>query len=284
MKRLIPLLILFLLPSLTLADKAMDKPRTTPNKKVVLLATTTSVFDTGLIDVLRPFFERRTGYQLKTLAVGTGRALRLGREKEVDVLLVHAPPAEEKFMAEGFGTFRRRLMHNYFVIAGPKDDKAQIGKCKTVAQAFAQLKKTNSPFFSRGDNSGTHKKELAILQSANLQPRSWPAYQETGQGMAATLRAADELQGYVLADLGTYLALSKTISLQVLVNGGEALLNVYSVITVSPDENSMIVNEGGAQAFANFMAKPGTQWLIGTIGRKRFGRPLFTPDLLRKAR
>ena len=131
MKRLIPLLLLLLLPSLTLSKN--EKKRTKANKKVVLLATTTSVFDTGLIDVLQPFFERRTGYKLKTLAVGTGRALRLGREKEVDVLLVHAPPAEMKFMAQGFGTFRQRLMHNYFVIAGPKNDKAQIGKCKTVA-------------------------------------------------------------------------------------------------------------------------------------------------------
>ncbi len=276
MKRSFCLLLCFLLfcgPDITSA-------RQNRNDKVVLLATTTSVFDTGLIDVLQPFFERRTGYKLKTLAVGTGRALRLGRDKEVDVLLVHAPPAEIKFLKDGFGLKRQQLMHNYFVIAGPKGDRAQIGRSSSVNEAFRLIAKSNSPFFSRGDNSGTHKKELQILKGAKITPASWSGYRETGQGMAATLRAADELGGYVLSDLGTFLALSKTIELVVHFDGGKELLNPYSVITVSPSKRG-IVNVNGGAAFAKFMTKPGTQWLIGTIGKKRFGRSLFTPDLLK---
>jgi len=254
-----------------------------PEKTELILATTTSVYDTGLIDTLAPLFKASTGYTLKTLAVGTGRALRMGREKECDVLLVHAPPSEEKFLKEGYGVTRTRIMHNYFVIAGPVNDPANIKNAENAADAYYKIYKGNHSFFSRGDNSGTHKKELIISKIAGVtdeMKKNWSNYKEVGQGMSATLQVASELSGYTLCDIGSFLFLSKKVALKDLFNKGDELLNIYSVITISP-ATDIKINTKGAIAFRNFLMRKGTQWIIGRKGKKEFGQSLFTPDLLK---
>jgi tungstate transport system substrate-binding protein len=243
----------------------------------LILATTTSTQDTGLLDVLVPAFEKQSGFMVKTIAVGSGQAMTMGQKGEADVLLVHSPDAEVKFMAEGFGTSRRLVMHNDFVIAGPAADPAKIKGMKNSAEAFKAIGAGGGTFISRGDNSGTHAKEKGLWKAAGVTAEGQAWYQQTGLGMGQTLNVASEKGFYTLADRGTYLAMKKTLSLDILVEGDKSLLNVYHVIEVNPAKWPK-VNVAGAKAFADFMVSAETQKTIETFGVEKFGSPLFFPD------
>jgi tungstate transport system substrate-binding protein len=242
----------------------------------VILATTTSTQDSGLLDVLIPHFERHTEYRVKPVAVGTGQALKMGLMGEADVLLVHAPKSEEAFMRTGAGVDRRLVMHNDFVIVGPGSDPAGIKGLHDTEEALGKIASSDSPFVSRGDDSGTHKKELELWAKTGIEPGgAW--YIESGTGMGQTLRIASEKGGYTLADRGTYLALRDTLDLEVLVEKLPPLLNIYHVIGVNP-ERFPKVNAVGGRAFADFLVSPEAQRIIGEFGREKYGQPLFVPD------
>ncbi len=245
--------------------------------KTIILATTTSTQDSGLLDVLLPAFEKKTGYFVKTIAVGSGQAMAMGQKGEADVLLVHSPAAEKKFVAEGFGVNRRLVMHNDFIIVGPSEDPAKIKGIKSSSESFKKIALAKALFLSRGDNSGTHAKEKDIWKAAGINPEGEKWYQQTGLGMGQTLSVASEKKGYTLADRGTYLALKKNLGLEILVEGDAILLNIYHVIEVNPAKWPK-VNSAGAKAFADFMVAKETQDIIKTFGVDKFGAPLFFPD------
>ncbi len=252
----------------------------TPQNPDIILATTTSTRDTGLLDVLLPDFEKRTGYKVKPIAVGSGQAMALGERGEADVLLVHAPASEKKFMQAGHGTQRLLVMHNDFVIVGPPSDPAGIKGMKKAADALKTISEKQSLFVSRGDNSGTHQLENQLWQAAGIKPAgSW--YQSAGQGMGDVLAITSEKDGYTVSDRGTYLALKKRINLEVMVEGDPALLNIYSVITVNPNKNDRI-NAEGAKAFAAYLVSSEAQAIIKTYGVDKYGEPLFVPDAGKK--
>ncbi len=244
----------------------------------LILATTTSTQDSGLLDVLVPMFEKETGYQVQTIAVGTGAALKMGAEGNADVLLTHAPAAEKALVEAGVVKDRLLVMHNDFVIVGPKADPAGI-KGKTVLEAFKMIAETESTFVTRGDDSGTHKAELALWKKAELDPAAFSPdfYLSSGQGMGATLTIASEKGAYTFTDRGTYLSMMNTLNLEILVEGDSSLLNVYHVMTVDPARWPK-VNYEGALAFAQFLVREDVQKLIGEFGVDRFGMPLFFPD------
>ncbi|MEN6620191.1 MAG: substrate-binding domain-containing protein [Smithella sp.] len=252
-----------------------------PKQKNLILATTTSTQDTGLLDVLIPIFEKETGYFVKTIAVGSGQAMAMGQKGEADVLLVHSPDAEKKFMSEGNGVNRRLVMHNDFIIVGPGSDPAKIKGLKSAAEAMKQIAKANALFISRGDNSGTNAKEKALWKKAQINPEGQKWYQQTGLGMGQTLNVAAEKKGYTIADRGTYLALKKNLGLNILVEGDAALLNIYHVIEVNVAKWPK-VNIDGAKAFADFMVSRRTQNIIKTFGVNKYGSPLFFPDAGKK--
>jgi tungstate transport system substrate-binding protein len=245
--------------------------------KTIILATTTSTYDTGLLDTLIPLFEKQTGYFVKTIAVGSGQAMAMGEKGEADVLLVHSPAAEEKFMAGGFGVNRRLVMHNDFVIVGPPDDPAKIKGLKSAAEAFKKIVAAQALFLSRGDNSGTHAEEKQIWKAAGVKYEGEKWYQQTGLGMGQTLNVASEKKAYTLSDRGTYLALKKNLSLEILVQGDAVLLNIYHVMEVNPKKWPK-VNFAAAKAFADFMVSKETQQVIRTFGVDKYGSPLFFPD------
>lgn len=249
--------------------------------KTIILATTTSTQDSGLLDVLIPVFEKKTGYFVKTIAVGSGHAMAMGQKGEADVLLVHSPAAEKKFVADGFGVNRRLIMHNDFVIVGPPNDPAKIKGIKPTSEAFRKIAAEKSLFLSRGDQSGTHSKEREIWRVAGLNPEGEKWYQQTGLGMGQTLNVAAEKKGYTLTDRGTYLALKKNLDLDILVEGDAILLNIYHVIEVNPAKWPK-VNAAGAKAFADFMVSKDAQEIIKTFGVEKFGSPLFFPDAGKK--
>lgn len=243
--------------------------------RAIILATTTSTQDSGLLDVLVPLFEKQTGYTVKTVAVGTGQALAMGARGEADVVLVHAPALERKHVAEGSLLNRRLVMHNDFVLVGPPADPAGIRGTRQAAEAFAKIAAREAGFVSRGDNSGTHAKERALWKAAAVEPRGrW--YVESGQGMGATLTIASEKRAYTLTDRATYLAFRKRIDLAVLLEGDAPLLNVYHVMEVSPRHAR--VNVAVGKAFADFMISPAAQELIKTFGLEKHGEALFFPD------
>ena len=246
-------------------------------EKVLILATTTSTQDSGLLDELVPLFEQQTGYAVKTIAVGAGQAIAMGKRGEADVLLVHSPDAELKFMADGFGTTRRLVMHNDFVVVGPAADPAKIKGMKSSADALKAIGAGGGTFISRGDNSGTHSKEKGLWKTAGVTAEGQSWYQQTGLGMGQTLNVASEKGFYTLADRGTYLAMKKTLALEILVEGEKSLLNVYHVIEVSQAKWPK-VNAAGAKAFADFMVADDTQKTIGGFGIEKYGTPLFFPD------
>jgi tungstate transport system substrate-binding protein len=249
---------------------------TEPAIKELILATTTSTQDSGLLDVLVPAFEQLSGYTVKTVAVGTGAALQMGQEGNADVLLVHAPASEKTYMEGGFGAERLLVMHNDFIIVGPAADPAAIKGSATSVDALKKIAAAAAPFISRGDDSGTHKAELALWKKAEITAEGdW--YIESGQGMGATLKIAGEKAAYTLSDRATYLANKEGLGLEILVEGDTALLNVYHVITVNPAKWPK-VNVEGAKAFAQFLIDPETQKLIGEFGVEKYGQPLFTPD------
>jgi tungstate transport system substrate-binding protein len=250
-------------------------------QKSIILATTTSTQDSGLLDVLIPIFEKESGYLVKTIAVGSGQAMAMGKKGEADVLLVHSPASEKKFMEEGYGTTRRLVMHNDFVIVGPAGDPAGLKGSATAADAFRKLAQHNGLFLSRGDNSGTHAKEKGLWKAAGISPDGRQWYQQTGLGMGQTLNVAAEKKGYTLADRGTYLALRKNLNLVILVEGDAKLLNVYHVIELNSTKWPKI-NVAGGKAFADFMVAKPTQDIIRHFGVDKFGSPLFFPDAGKK--
>jgi len=250
-------------------------------QKHIILATTTSTQDSGLLDVLIPIFEKNTGYFVKTIAVGSGQAMAIGQKGEADVLLVHSPDAEIKFVSQGYGINRRLIMHNDFIIVGPEKDPAGIKGIKSSVDSFKKIAKLNSLFISRGDNSGTHVKENVIWKESGIDPTKEKWYQQTGLGMGQTLNIASEKKAYTLADRGTYLALKKRLALGILVEGDSILLNIYHVIEVNPARWTK-VNSAGGKAFADFMVSKETQEIIKTFGVDKFGSPLFFPDAGKK--
>ena len=244
-------------------------------KGSLILATTTSTQDSGLLDDLLPAFTRDTGWKVKTLAVGGGQALELGRRGEADVLLVHSPAAEEKFMAEGVAGPRRLVMHNDFVLVGPADDPAGIRGSASV-DAMKKIATARAVFVSRGDDSGTNAKEDDLWGKAGVTPKGkW--YQSTGQGMGATLRVASEKAGYTLSDRATYLAQRDTLKLEILSEGDPGLLNVYHVIELTTKAGPRVQTDA-SRAFADWIVSPPAQEQIGRFGQAEFGQPLFTPD------
>jgi tungstate transport system substrate-binding protein len=249
---------------------------TPPAEKIVILATTTSTQDSGLLDELLPLFERQTGYQVKTIAVGSGQALAMGRRGEADVLLVHSPEAEQVLVAEGSGVNRSLVMHNDFILVGPAADPAGIAQ-HTAAASLQRIAATKSLFLSRGDNSGTHAQELKLWKAAGIPFEGQAWYQQTGQGMGQTLAIAAEKKAYTLSDRGTYLALRKKLGLALLHEGDPTLRNVYHVIEVSAARFPK-VNAAGARAFADFMVSKAVQARIKEFGISAYGSPLFFPD------
>ena len=256
-------------------------PSTQAQQKAMILATTTSTQDSGLLDVLIPIFEKKTGHFVKTIAVGSGQAMAMGQKGEADVLLVHSPAAEKKFISEGYGINRRIIMHNDFVVVGPSGDLAKIKGMKSASESFKKIASAGALFLSRGDNSGTHAKEKSIWKAAGINQEGEKWYQQTGLGMGRTLSVASEKNGYTLADRGTYLALKKNLALDILVEGDAILLNVYHVIEVNPAKWPK-VNGPGAKAFADFMVSKETQGIIKTFGVDKYGSPLFFPDAGKK--
>lgn len=244
--------------------------------ETLILATTTSTQDSGLLDVLLPAFEAEAGIRVKTVAVGSGEALAMGRRGDADVLLVHSRTAEDAFMAEGFGALRLDVMHNDFVLVGPGADPAGA-RGSDALEAFRRIFEAGAAFVSRGDRSGTHKKEQDVWKRAGLDPsgRSW--YLSAGQGMGETARIASEKRAYTLIDRGTWLALRRTLDLEVVSEGAQDLLNTYRVIVVSPEKHPKTHVEE-ARRFAEWLVAPKTQKRIGEFGREKYGRPLFVPD------
>lgn len=251
---------------------------TKPANPTLILATTTSTQDSGLLDVLIPLFEAESGYTVQTVAVGSGQAMEMGQQGNADVLLVHSPSAEKTFMGDGWGKDRALVMHNDFIIVGPADDPAKI-KGLSATDAFKAIAAAEATFVARGDKSGTSTKELGIWKKAELDPATEkPAwYIETGQGMGASLTITSEKSGYTLADRATFLANKANLQLEILVEGDNSLLNVYHVITVNPNK-WLKVNYDGATAFFKFMTEPATQDVIGKFGVDKYGQQLFIPD------
>lgn len=250
-------------------------------EKTIILATTTSTQDSGLLDVLLPVFEKKTGYFVKTIAVGSGQAMAMGEKGEADVLLVHSPAAEKKFIADASGINRKLIMHNDYIIVGPADDPAKIKGMKSTPESFKKIASATSLFLSRGDNSGTNAKEKEIWKAAGINPEGQKWYQQTGLGMGQTLNVTAEKKGYTLADRGTYLSLKKNLNLDILVEGDAILLNIYHVIEVNPTKWPK-VNVAGARAFSDFMVAKETQDIIKTYGVDKFGSALFFPDAGKK--
>lgn len=262
--------ILFIV-ALFLTSCAMSGPA-----KSILLVSTTSTQDSGLLNLLLPEFTRRTGYQVSLIATGSGQALKIGKEGNADVILLHSPAAEKEFIANGFGVDRRLVMHNDFVIVGPNSDPAQI-RGMDPADALNAIFTSGAIFISRGDNSGTHVKELALWEKAGLDPQGKDWHLETGQGQGATLSIASEKTGYALTDRGTFLAYKANVDLEILVEGDPFLLNVYHVLTVNPEKWSS-VNLEGAKAFSDFITSTEGQEIIREFGVEQYGQPLFFPD------
>jgi tungstate transport system substrate-binding protein len=255
-----------LLTTLLLAILTITASAAAPAREVIL-ATTTSTADTGLLDALIPIFEQKTGYIVKTIAVGTGQALALGGRGEADVLLTHAPSSELPLVNNGDVVERRLVMHNDFIIAGPAGDPAKVRGLKSATEGLSRICNSQSVFVSRGDDSGTHKKEKEIWAKLGVKP----------SGKAHTLNIASEKEGYTLTDRGTYLALKKNLALDVLVEGDAILLNIYHVMQVNPEKFSKVNGPGGL-AFVEFMVSPEVQKIISTFGVDKYGDPLFFPD------
>ncbi len=244
----------------------------------VLLATTTSTRDAGLLDSLLPVFERRTGYAVKVIAVGSGQALEMGRRGDADVVLSHAPEAEHALVDSGYFVRRRLVMHNDFLVVGSAADPAGLRGLSDAVAAFRRVADHRAPFVSRGDQSGTHQRERILWRDAGVTPsRAGSWYIESGQGMGATLQLADEKHAYTLTDRATYLAWRDKLQLVPMVEGDPLLYNVYHVLELNPT-NAPRINVAGGKAFADFMVAPATQALIAQFGKSRFGQSLFVPD------
>jgi tungstate transport system substrate-binding protein len=245
-----------------------------PASRTVIVSTTTSTQDSGLLDVLVPMFEKATGYSVKTISVGTGQALALAARGEADVTLAHAPALEKKYVEDGKMLNRRLVMYNDFVVIGPAEDPAGI-KGQRAAEALRRIAAAGARFVSRGDKSGTHLLEQALWKQARIEPKgAW--YIESGQGMGQTLGIANDRRAYTLTDRGTYLAFQKRVDLPILAEKDRPLLNIYSVMEVNP-ANGPRVNAAAGKAFADFMLTPEVQRVIRTFGVDKYGQALFVP-------
>ncbi|MFF2446844.1 substrate-binding domain-containing protein [Neobacillus sp. NPDC058068] len=253
------------------AKEKKTAPKPAPTE--MILATTTSTQDSGLLDVLVPMFEKENNVKVKTIAVGTGQALEMGTKGEADVLLVHAPAAEKEVVDAGDAINYKRVMYNDFILVGPKENPAGVSG-DDIKGAFKKLADSKATFVSRGDDSGTHKKELGIWTAENIKPAGdW--YVSTGQGMGQTLQVAAEKKGYVLTDRATWLAQEKNLdTLQIVVEGGKDLMNIYHVMQVNPEKHDK-VNSKDAEKFVNFMIDSKTQDVIEEFGKKEYGQSLF---------
>jgi len=247
-----------------------------PQRPEVLLATTTSTRDAGLLDSLLPVFERRTGYRVKVVAVGSGQALEMGRRGDADVVLSHAPEAERILVDSAYFVRRRLVMHNDFLIVGPPGDPAGLRGMNDMVAALKRLAAARASFVSRGDRSGTHQLELGLWRRA-ASPREPPWYIESGQGMAATLQMADQKRAYTITDRATYLAWRDKVQLVPVVEGDPLLYNVYHVMEVNP-QTAPRGNAAGARALADFFVSAEAQAIIREFGKARFGQSLFVPD------
>lgn len=256
------------------APQTADTPK--PERPDIILATTTSTQDSGLLDVLLPDFEKKTGYKVKTIAVGTGAALAMGEKGDADVLLVHAPASEKKLVDNKTAVNYQLVMHNDFVIVGPAADPAKVKETKTIADAFKRIVDSSSIFVTRGDDSGTDKMEKGLWTKLNIKPAA-DKYQSTGQGMGQTLTITSEKAGYTLTDRATYLATKKNLQLEIVLEGDASLLNIYHVMQVNPEKFPK-VNADGAKAFVEYMIDPDTQATIGSFGKDKFGQSLFFAD------
>jgi tungstate transport system substrate-binding protein len=255
------------------ADAKVKKAEVKPTS--MILATTTSTRDSGLLDVLIPMFEKQNNVKVKTLAVGTGEALALGQKGEADVMLVHAPKSEQPLVDNGDAINYKRVMYNDFILVGPAENPAGVSG-DDIQAAFKKLAETKSIFVSRGDDSGTNKKELDVWTKVNVTPAGeW--YVKTGQGMGQTLQVANQKKGYVLTDRATWLAQKKNFSgLKIVVEGGKDLMNIYHVMQVNPEKHKdMKINNKDAKKFVDFMVDPKTQDVIENFGKKEYGQSLF---------
>ncbi|MDP4161178.1 MAG: substrate-binding domain-containing protein, partial [Bacillota bacterium] len=263
----------------TPAPQTTETPK--PANPNLILATTTSTQDSGLLGVLVPAFEKKTGYKVKTIAVGTGAALAMGEKGEADVLLVHAPASEKKLVDNKTGINYQLVMHNDFILVGPPSDPAKVKATKTTTDALKAIYASPAVFVSRGDDSGTDKMEKALWATTKIKP-SGSKYLESGQGMGQTLTMASEKEGYTLTDRATYLATKKNLKLDILLQGEASLLNIYHVMQVNPEKFPK-VNADGAKAFVDFMTNSDTQKnLIASFGKDKYGEALFFPDAGKK--
>ena len=250
-------------------------------EEAILLATTTSVRDSGLLDTLLPVFQERTGIRVRVVAVGTGAALRMGSSGDADVLITHAAEAEEALVASGAAVARRPFMENHFVIAGPAADPAGVREADSGADAYRRIAAAGAPYVSRGDDSGTHKCEVALLRAAGLPEHGgWEGFARTGSGMGLTLQVAGERRAYALSDLGTFLAFEKRVGLAALSRPSPELRNVYAVLRIDPERFPGRIHGEPARRFESFLLDPDTQRRIRSFGRERYGRALFRPLLL----
>jgi len=245
--------------------------------KEIILATTTSTQDSGLLDELLPGFKQESGYKVKVIAVGSGEALAMADRGDADAVLAHAPSSEKELVDKGSVVNRQLVMHNDFVIVGLADDPAGIKGMKSAVEAMTTIADQEAPFIGRGDDSGTEKLEKSLWKKAGLSPEGQGWYDVSGQGMGATLQIASQRGAYTISDRGTYLAQSQNLELEVLVEGDPALLNVYHVMQVNPEQFSRVNGEGG-RAFVEFMVSKEAQEIISRFGVEKFGRPLFIPD------
>ncbi|HEY8911366.1 MAG TPA: substrate-binding domain-containing protein [Desulfosporosinus sp.] len=260
------------------APQAVETPK--PARPELILATTTSTQDSGLLDVLIPAFEKKTGYKVKTVAVGTGAALAMGEKGDADVMLVHAFASEKKLVDNKTAINYQLIMHNDFILVGPTADPAKVKETKTAVDALKAIAASPAIFVSRGDDSGTDKMEKALWTKAGVKPEA-AKYQSTGQGMGQTLTITSEKAAYTITDRATYLATKKNLKLDILLQGETALLNIYHVMQVNPEKFPK-VNADGAKAFVDFMVNADTQKLIGSFGKEKYGEALFFADAGKK--
>lgn len=265
---------------ITTANEQKSESSSEPKKsqQTITIATTTSTQDSGLLDYLLPEFKKETGIEVKVISVGSGKAFTLGKEGQVDALLIHAKADELKFIAEGHGLQRFEVMYNDFVIVGPTDDPTKIKESNysDAKGALKQIMDNNGIFVSRGDDSGTHKKELALWNALKVEPK-WDQYISSGKGMGEVLTMANEMKGYTLADRATYLARKDKLDLTILVEKDKDLLNQYSAIAINPSKSSKI-NAQGADKFIQWLISEKTQDFIGKFGVEKYGASLFTPN------
>ncbi len=270
LKRLIAVFLLVLSVILFLVFKNIS------TKEEILVATTTSLQDSGLLEEIVKLFENEYQYKVKIIAVGTGQALELGKRGDVDIVITHDPENEKKLVEEGFFVNYTPFVYNYFVLLGPTEDPANVSSSKTIVEAFQKIAQNNSLFVSRGDNSGTHKKELKIWNEAGIDPTKEDWYIESGSGMGQTLLIANEKLAYTLSDNGTFLAFKDKLQLEILFKDDERLLNVYHIMLVNPERfKNLKINYVGAKKLLEFLTSQKVQRIIKAYGVQEFGEPLF---------